>query len=333
MTLSLKRRLLASIGLGVVLSASLGTASFAKDKPTVAVVVKIVGIPWFNRFDEGVEKAAKDLDINAYQVGPTQADPAQQVKIIEDLIAKHVDAIAVVPDDASVLAPVLQRARAAGIAVVTQESPGQVGSQWDLETVDNHQFAVSVFQKLADLTGGSGKFGLIVGSLTVPLHNEWADVGLAYLKEHYPNLTLIANRYPGGESLEDSFKTAQQILQANPDIKGFVAFGSQGPIGIARALQQEGKAPGEVAVVGNVLPKQATPYLKKGYISEGFLWDPADSGYGIVALAAKVVQKEPIQDGIEIQGLGKGTVDTAGHVVLFQASRTFTAENVTNFDF
>ncbi|BCP54850.1 autoinducer 2 ABC transporter substrate-binding protein [Kaistia sp. 32K] len=327
------KRLLLTVGTGALLAAGFAQAGHAADKPEIAVVVKITGIPWYNRFEQGVTKAAADLGVNAYQVGPTQADPAQQVKLIEDLIAKGVDAIAVVPNDASALAPVLQRARDAGIVVVTHESPGQQGAQWDLETIDNREFATSVFQKLADLTGGKGKFALVVGSLTVPLHKEWADIGLAYLKDKYPDLTLIADRYPVGESLDDSFRTSQEILRANPDIKGFVAFGSQGPIGFARALEQQGKPAGSVANVGNVLPKQAAPYLKKGLISEGFLWDPADAGYGLVALAKKVVDKEPVETGIELPGLGKGTVEDADKVVRFKATRTFTAENVGEFDF
>lgn len=49
------------------------------------------------------------LDVNAYQTGPSTPDPAQQVKVIEDLIAKNVNAIIVVPNDAKVLEPVLKK--------------------------------------------------------------------------------------------------------------------------------------------------------------------------------------------------------------------------------
>ena len=41
-------------------------------------------------------------------VGPTSADPALQVRAIEDLIAQGVNVIGVVPNDANVLEPVLQ---------------------------------------------------------------------------------------------------------------------------------------------------------------------------------------------------------------------------------
>ena len=56
-------------------------------------------------------------------VGPTSADPALQVRAVEDLIAQGVNVIGVVPNDAQVLEPVLKRAMDAGIKVITHESP------------------------------------------------------------------------------------------------------------------------------------------------------------------------------------------------------------------
>jgi len=69
----------------------------------VAVVVKIGGIPWFNAMEKGIQKAGKEDNLNAYMIGPTSADPAQQVRAVEDLIAKKVKVIAVVPNDAKAL--------------------------------------------------------------------------------------------------------------------------------------------------------------------------------------------------------------------------------------
>ena len=56
-------------------------------------------------------------------VGPTSADPSLQVRAIEDLIAKKVNVIGVVPNDEKALEPVLEKARKAGIKVVAHEGP------------------------------------------------------------------------------------------------------------------------------------------------------------------------------------------------------------------
>lgn len=82
---------------------------FAADKYEIALVAKVNGVPWFNRMGVGVKEAADKLNVNAYQTGPATPDPAQQVKVIEDLIAKNVSAIIVVPNDATVLEPVLKK--------------------------------------------------------------------------------------------------------------------------------------------------------------------------------------------------------------------------------
>ena len=55
----------------------------------MVVVVKIAGIPWFNALEKGVVKGGGDFKINAAMVGPANVDPAQQVKLLEE-ISSHV---------------------------------------------------------------------------------------------------------------------------------------------------------------------------------------------------------------------------------------------------
>ena len=59
--------------------------------------------------------------------------PPQQVRAVEDLIARKVDVIAVVPNDAVALEPVFKRAQEAGIKVLTHESPDQKFNDWNVE--------------------------------------------------------------------------------------------------------------------------------------------------------------------------------------------------------
>ena len=324
---SLKTLVLLALVVGMVLPG----VAMAKDSE-IAVVVKISGIPWFNRLEEGVVEAGKDLGVNAYQVGPAEADPAQQVKIVEDLIAKGVDAICVVPNDAKAMEPVFEKAKSKGIVLLTHESPDQKGSDWDIETIDNVKFGEMHFEKLAQLIGGQGEFALFVGSLTVPLHNYWADVGLAYTKKKYPGMKLVTKRIPCGESAEEAYKQTLGLLKAYPDLKGIVGFGSLGPIGASQALKKK-KMGGEVKIVGTVLPGHAAPYLKQGYMQHGFLWDPKDAGYAMVAIAKKMIDKEPIEEGMEIKGLGPANVDPKMKLVKFDAILDITADNADKLGF
>lgn len=323
----LKTLLLLMLVFGMVLPG----VAMAKEAEIV-VVVKIAGIPWFNRLEEGVVEAGKDLGVKAYQVGPAEADPAQQVKIVEDLIAKGVDAICVVPNDASAMEPVFQKAKSKGIVVLTHESPDQKGSDWDIETIDNDKFGEMHFEKLAQLIGGEGDFALFVGSLTVPLHNYWADVGLAYAKKKYPGMKLVTKRIPCGESAEEAYKQTLGLIKAYPNLKGIVGFGSLGPIGASQALKKK-KMGGEVKIVGTVIPSHAAPYLKQGFMQHGFLWDPKDAGYALVAVAKKMIDKEPVKEGMEIKGLGPANVDPKVRLIKFDAILDITADNAEKLGF
>lgn len=296
----------------------------------IAVVVKITGIPWFNTVEKGVTKAAEELGVNAYQTGPAQADPAAQVKIVEDLVAKGVDAIAVVPNDAKALEPVFAKAKEKGIVVITHESTDQVGTDYDFELIDNTKFGQHAWDVLVENMGDTGEYAIFVGSLTVPGHNFWADAGLEYAKEKYPNLKLVTDRIPCGEDQDLARQKTLELLQAYPNLKGIVGFGSLGPPGAAQALTEKGLA-GKVAVVGTVIPSQAAPYLKDGSMSAGFIWNPADAGYGMVWLAKYILDGGKVETGIEMPGIGKLTVN--GIVVNAEAILDINKDNAESLGF
>src|SRR6478609_6364154 len=82
----------------------------------VAARDKISGIPWFNRMEVGVT-AFQDAnpDVVASESGPAAADATQQLQIVEDLIARGVNALAVVPMDPAVIEGALKHAMDRGI--------------------------------------------------------------------------------------------------------------------------------------------------------------------------------------------------------------------------
>lgn len=275
----------------------------AADEPKLGVVVKIGGIPWFNAMEVGIKQRAEELGMDAFMIGPTSADPALQVRAIEDLIAQGVDAIGVVPNDAEVLEPVLAKARAQGIKVITHESPDQKNVDWNFELASANGFGEAHADLLAEKMGGTGDYAVFVGSLTVPLHNAWADAAIAHIKANYPDMNLIGERHGVAESADDSRKTALDLISANPDLKGFLAFGSQGPIGAGRAIEERRRV-GDIHVLGPFSPGQGQKLIKSDAISGGFMWNPMEAGRVFVTMADLLVKGEEIKPGMEIEGLG-----------------------------
>ena len=298
---------------GLAVSVSGLSAHAAGGKPQVGVVGK-VKIPWFDNVAKGVSKAGQDLGVEATEINPTTDDPAEQVRAIEDLIAKKVDVIGVVPNDGKALEPVLGRAQAAGIKVVMNESPGQKNADWDIELIQDKAFGEAHLEAFADAIGGEGKYVVYVGGLTVALHNLWADYAVALQKQKYPKMQQIGDRFGVSNSVDDSYKTAVDQMQAHPDLKGFLIFGANGPIGAGQAVADRDKI-GKVIVVGPFIPSQGLKLMKQGAITRGFLWNPIDSGYAMVALAKTLATGGEIKDGINLPGMGPCQVDASTRVI------------------
>lgn len=323
----MQRRVFTGIAfaLGTALLAS--TTAIAQDTPRMGVVVKIGGIPWFNAMEVGIQEQAAELGWDAWMVGPTSADPALQVRAVEDLIAQGVDAIGVVPNDAEVLEPVLARAREQGIIVITHESPAQENVDWNFEMASAVGFGEAHAKLLAEKMGGQGEYALYVGSLTVPLHNAWADAAVAYLEANYPNMTLVADRFGVAESVDDSRSTALDLMRAHPELKGFLAFGSQGPIGAGRAVDERRKG-GEIFVVGPFSPGQGQRLVHQDVITGGFMWNPMEAGRVFVTMADMLYNKVPIEDGTEVPGLGVVTPDVETHNIIVDQLVTLNKDTV-----
>ena len=301
--------------------------AMAQDAPRMGVVVKIGGIPWFNAMEVGIQNKAEELGMDAWMVGPTSADPALQVRAVEDLIAQGVDAIGVVPNDAEVLEPVLARAREQGIKVITHESPDQQNVDWNFELASSDGFGEAHAELLAQKMGGEGKYALYVGSLTVPLHNAWADAAVAYLAEKYPGMELVADRFGVAESVDDSRTTALDLMRAHPDLGGFLAFGSQGPIGAGRAVAERRKT-GEVFVLGPFSPGQGQRLVHDGVITGGFMWNPMEAGEVFVTMADMLIKGEDIKEGMEIPGLGVVSPDEETRNIIVDQLVTLNADTV-----
>ena len=137
----------------------------------------------------------------------------------------------------------------------------------------------------------------------MPLHNAWADAAIAYLKEKYPDMKPVGDRYGVAENVDDSRKTALDLMAAHPDLKGFLAFGSQGPIGAGRAIEEKGMV-GKVFVVGPFSPGQGRKLIKEGAILGGFMWNPAEAGRVFVRFGKMETGNQEIKDGMTIDGLG-----------------------------
>lgn len=323
-------RLAAALLGGAAVAAS-GTVA-AQDGTSIATVVKIAGIQWFNRMEEGVNQYAEDTGANAFQVGPAEADPQQQAALIEDMIAQGVDALAVVPMSPEALEPVLGRAQEQGIVVITHEAASQQNISYDIEAFVNEDFGANLMDQMAACMGEEGEYAVFVGSLTSQTHNQWVDGAIARQEEAYPNMTLVGDKNETFDDSQNAYQKAQEVLRAYPNVKGMQGSASTDVAGIGLAVEERGMEDA-TCVFGTSLPSIAEQYLETGAVDGIGFWDPSIAGYAMNKVAQMVIDGEEITDGMDLGLQGYENVTLDGKVIYGQAWVNVDAENMADYPF
>jgi len=304
-------------------------------KYVIANTPKMVGIAWWDRMEVGNKQFSKETGHEVFQVGASKADAAEQVKVIEDVIAQGVSAINVIPVSPEALEPVLKKAMDNGIVVISHEASNQQNVNYDIEAFQNKDYGAHIMENLAQEMGGKGGYVLMAGALTMASHQEWAAGAIEYQEANYPEMyqvTEMVESLAQGGSQEGSYKVAKEIIAAYPDIKGFIGWDMTNAPGIAMAIEEAGKA-GEIALTGTSLVSVVRDYLENGTIKTISFWDPAIAGRAMSALAVKVLDGEEIKDGIDLEVPGFEKCTLKDKLLFGSAWVDVTKENMAEYDF
>ncbi len=326
----------AAVLLAVALPAGALGQGKARDpsKPLeIVMVAKHEGISWFDDMRTGVEQFGKDFNVKAYQIAPEGGDPAKQVQMTEDLIAKGVDAILVVPNDPTAMEPVLKKAKAAGIVVVSHEAQALAPIvDYDVEAFNNDDFGVLMFESLAKQMNYEGKFTGFVGGLTMQTHMQWFEAGLKHVKAKYPKMKFVSTQpYEDKNDEKIAHEKALEIMKTYPDLKG--VFGCSVSSGTMFSLALQQKKNTRIKVVSLALPSVSGPYIKSGYMAQGQCWRPADAGYVSAYVAYKILKGEPVATGMNLKKPGYESCKVVDKVVFGNAPLVLTKATVDKYPF
>jgi simple sugar transport system substrate-binding protein len=270
-------------------------------KFTIATVVKVDGIAWFDRMRDGIKQFKADTGHDTWMLGPSQADAAAQVQIIESLIAQGVDAICVVPFSVEAVEPVLKKARDRGIVVVAHEASNIKNADYVLEAFDNKAYGAKLMEVLGKAMGGEGKYVATVGSLTSKSQNEWIDGGVEYQKAHFPKMQQVTTRLETYDDANTDYTKLKEVLTTYPDLKGILGGPMPTSAGAGRLIAERGLN-GKLFFAGTGLVSVAGQYLKNDNIQYIQFWDPAVAGYAMNVVATMALSKKTaeIKAGLDL---------------------------------
>ncbi len=301
----------------------------------IATVVKESSDPWFIRMEEGVKQYAGDTGNNAFQKGPAAYDSAQQVQIINELIAQDIDAICVVPIDPAACETVLKKAMDQGIVVITHESPTQENCNYNIEAFDNVGYGAYMMDELAKAMGEEGEYVCMVGFLTTASHMEWTQAAIDRQKEKYPNMKLIdIESVETDDRMEIAYEKAKELLKTYPDLKGFLGTSSYDAPGAGKAITELGLA-GKAVAVGTSVTSCCADQLSNDSMAAALCWDPATAGYVMNELAQMVLEgrESEIVDGLNLGQAGYESLAVNGKYLNGEGWIVITKENMGDYNF
>ena len=275
--------------------------------PLRFVIVPKVVHPWFDKVNNGAQAAAADLSrltgrkIEIEYRAPQHADVVEQNDIIERAIATRPDGIVVDLLDEKGNRAVLDEALGQKIPVTVFDSVAPAGMNLTSIGNDFCEQARIASERLVSLMGGKGEVAIMMGVPTAPNHAIRARCHQAVFKQ-YPSIKVVATGIDN-DSIETAQKQAAAIMEAHPDLKGWVACDASGPVGIGQAIREAGKS-GKVIEVGMDNLTDMLQLIKDGVADSSSSTKPEMQGYwAVVSMWQQALgQKTPkfIDTGIAV---------------------------------
>lgn len=268
---------------------SVGSAQ-AQNK-RIALVVKALGIGFFEAAAKGAEEAAAELgDVEIIYTGPTDTTAEGQIEVINSLIAQQVDAIAVSANDQDALVPALKKAMERGITVISWDSGvAPEGRQMHLNPSSSALIGNMIIKLAADHLPDGGDVAVLSASATATNQNTWIEE-MNKVKGNYPGINVVATVY-GDDLADKSYREAQGLMQSHPNLKAIIAPTSVGIVAAAQAVTDANKA-GQINVTGLGLPSEMAGHVKSGASKSFAIWNPIDLGYSATMIAYNLATKK-----------------------------------------
>jgi len=254
-------------------------AAHAKDaKDIVVAVISKVAVPFFDDCNKGADQAAKAAGVQYQWVVPQNTQGSTQVKIIEDLISKHVDGIAISVNEPKSVQPIIKKAVASGIKVLTFDSDSAASARSMYIGTSNMSAGATMGESMAKALGGNGEVAIVTGQLGAANLNE-RIAGIKQSLAKYPGVKLVAT-----EGTEDDLARAvsvdEALLRGHPQLAGIFGVSQVGGPSVAKvmATKEFGAKKGTVKVFAFDDLPDTVKGVKEGFIQGIMVQRPVTMG-------------------------------------------------------
>lgn len=247
---------------------------------------------FFSALIQGAEQEAKTQGVKL-TVADAGDSAAKQASDIKDFISKKVSVIIVNPVDSAGIAPSVAAAKKAGITVISLDRTvigESVTSQIASDNVAGGKIAGSYLLKLV---GENADIAELQGSQGA---SATTDRGKGFHEAVDGKANVVASVTANFKREEGRIAT-ENILRANPKVKGIFAHNDEMALGAVDAVSAAGK---DIVIVGFDAIDDALATVKEGRMAATVAQMPAKMGKIAVQTAVKLMSGEKVASSIPV---------------------------------
>lgn len=244
---------------------------------------------------QGMEKAAKELGVNAELIGPTGGDAAQQVAQLQTLITqKKIDGIAVSSASNDALKPVIAQAYNAGIPIISFNTNNPGSDQMAFVGQDLVASGEELGKELLKVL--DGKTGKVV-VVSVDSGAGWSNDRFSGFSKAVTGAGLnVVGPVNTGNEPSAAYNTIQSTMAGNKDAIALVSLDCCSFTAGAKWAQQAGES-GKIVVAGFDVQPQTVGFIKDGTAAFTISQAPAEQGYQAVKVLVDFLKNgTPMKD-------------------------------------
>lgn len=295
---------------------------------------KNIGPAYWAAAEKGALKAGEELGVEVIFNAPSDADSAKQISMINDMLARDIDGLAISPNDANAISQVIQSAIDKGVKVITWDSDAADSNRaYFVAAETQERLGETYVEQMAQQIDGKGKIVFMVASLGAQNMITQVDAAKAYLEKNYPDIEVL-EVYASNDEQQKAYENAQNILATYKDLDGIVSFaGAESPAAaeaISEAVDNGQIEPGQVALTGFGMPSLVKQYVESGIIERFCVWDPGVLGYASVYVLDEMTKGTDISTLTEIPGVGEIRVEDQN---VYTGVIEVTKDNIGDYDF
>jgi ribose transport system substrate-binding protein len=278
------------------------TTSDEKQLLRFTLISPLLGHPYWNVVEEGLEDANKEFGVDTEFVGPTIIDYEEQKKYIEAAIAAKVDGIITSALNPDFFQPVIDKAVDAGIPVVLIDNDAPKSKRSVYVGTINTVGGFEAGKAMIEMTDGKAVIGILMGTADATNMIERV-AGFRDAIKDYPKMKIVAVEPTNSDPLIANEKL-QKMLKEHPEINAL--FGASGTdiLDITRICEEKGLS-NKVEIVSYDDVDETIDLIKKGIVYATVAQNPYKMGYlGVKLLKeikeGKIADSQIIDTGVTV---------------------------------